>query len=52
MNEGKLAASFCHHVAALVPDMFCNFYLAKNYKIAKTQQPLELEIKYAQIWNP
>ncbi len=31
-NEGKSAASFCHKVAAWVPDMF---YLGKNHKIAK-----------------
>jgi hypothetical protein len=32
-------------VAALVPDVFCNFYLMKNNKIAKTntQQPLKIE---------
>ena len=35
-NEGISAASFCRQVAALVPDMFCNFYLVKNHKIAKT----------------
>jgi hypothetical protein len=34
-NDGKLAASFCRQVAALVPDMFCNFYLVKNYIVAK-----------------
>jgi hypothetical protein len=34
MNEGKSAASFCHQVAAWVSDMFCNFHLAKNHKIA------------------
>jgi hypothetical protein len=34
-NEGKTAASFCHQVTALVPDMLCNFYLVKNHKIAK-----------------
>jgi hypothetical protein len=34
-NEGKSAASFCHQVAAWFPDMFCNFYLMKNHKIAK-----------------
>ncbi len=28
-------ASFCCQVAAWVPDMFCNFYLVKNHKIAK-----------------
>jgi hypothetical protein len=33
-NEGVSAASFCHHVAALVPDMLSNFYLVKNCKIA------------------
>jgi len=31
--EGKSAGSFCCQVAALVQDMFCNFYLVKNYKI-------------------
>jgi hypothetical protein len=34
-NEGKSAASFCHQVAAMFLDMFCNFYLVKNHKIAK-----------------
>ncbi len=34
-NEGKWAASFCCQAAALVPDMFCNFYLGKNHKIAE-----------------
>jgi hypothetical protein len=34
-NEGKSAASFCRQVATWVPDMFCNFYLVKNHKIAK-----------------
>jgi hypothetical protein len=35
LNEGKSAASVCCQVAAWVPDIFCNFYLAKNYEIAK-----------------
>jgi hypothetical protein len=34
-NEGKSAASYCQQVAALVPDMFCNFYIVKNHKMAK-----------------
>jgi hypothetical protein len=34
-NEGKSSASFCHQVAAWLQDMFCNFYLLKNLKIAK-----------------
>jgi hypothetical protein len=34
-NKEKSAASFCCHVAAWFPDMFCNFYLLKNHKIAK-----------------
>ncbi len=32
-NQSKSAARFCHRVAAF-PDMFCNFYLVKNHKIA------------------
>ncbi len=32
-NDGKSAASFCQQVAALVLDVFCNFYLLKNHKI-------------------
>jgi hypothetical protein len=32
---GKSAVTFCPQVAAWVPDMFCNFYLGKNHKIAK-----------------
>jgi hypothetical protein len=34
-NEGKLVANYCRKVAARFPDMFCNFYLVKNHKIAK-----------------
>jgi hypothetical protein len=33
-NEGKSAANFCLQVAEWVSDMFCNFYFAKNHKIA------------------
>jgi hypothetical protein len=44
-NEGKSAASFCHQVAAWLPDMFCNFYKVKNHKIAKTQLSQKLEEK-------
>jgi hypothetical protein len=32
---GKSAACFYRQVAAWFPDMFCNFYLVKNHKIAK-----------------
>ncbi len=32
--EDKSAASFCCHIAACVPDIFCNFYFVKNHKIA------------------
>ncbi len=34
-NKGESAASFYHQVAALFPDMFCNYYLVTNHKIAK-----------------
>jgi len=34
-HEGNSVASYCHKLAAaLVPDMFCNFYLMKSHKIA------------------
>jgi len=32
---GESAPSFCRQVAALFPDMFCSFYLAKSHKFAK-----------------
>ncbi len=37
----KSAASLCHQVAALVPDMFCNFYSTKNLKIANNSATTE-----------
>ncbi len=52
-NEGKSAASFCHQVAALVPAMFCNFYIVKNNKIADnsaTTEAREKKIKNYQIF--
>jgi hypothetical protein len=45
LNEGKSAASFCHQVAALVPDMFCIFYLMKNHKIANNSANTEAREK-------
>jgi hypothetical protein len=39
-NQGELAAKFCHQLAALFPDMFCNFFLVKNHKITKKLQQL------------
>jgi hypothetical protein len=40
-NEGKSAASFCCQVAAWFQDMFGNFYLAKNHKIANNSRTTE-----------
>jgi hypothetical protein len=51
-NEGESAASFCRQVAAWVPDMFCNFYLVKNLKIANNSATTVAREKNAQIWNP
>jgi hypothetical protein len=34
LNEEESAASFCHQLAALLSDMFRNFYLVKSHKIA------------------
>jgi hypothetical protein len=33
-NEQKSGASLCRQVATLIPDMFRNFYLMKNHKLA------------------
>jgi hypothetical protein len=33
-NEGKSAASLSHQMAPWVSDMFSNFFIAKNHKIA------------------
>ncbi len=44
-NEGVSAASFFHQVAALVPDIFCNFYLVKNHKIANNSATAEAREK-------
>jgi len=43
--EGISAASFCCQVAALVPDMFYNFYLVKNHKIANNSATTEAREK-------
>ncbi len=40
-NEGKSAVSFCCQVAGLLPDMFFNFYLVKNHKIANKSATTE-----------
>jgi hypothetical protein len=42
---GKSVASFCCQVAALVRDMFCNFYLVKNHKIANSLATTEAKEK-------
>jgi hypothetical protein len=47
--EGKSAASFCRQVAALVPDMFSNFYLVKNHKIANNSATTKATEKLAHI---
>ncbi len=44
-NEGISAASFCRQVAALVPDMFYNFYVVKNHKITNNSANAEAREK-------
>jgi hypothetical protein len=44
-TEGKSVASFCHQVVAWFTDMFSNFYLVKNYKIAKNSTTTEAREK-------
>jgi hypothetical protein len=43
--ERNSAASFCQQVAALVLDMFCNFHLLKNCKIANNSATPEAREK-------
>ncbi len=50
-NEGISAASFCCQVAALVLDMFCNFYLVKNPKIANNLATTEAREKKLHIFG-
>ncbi len=50
-SMGISAASFCHEVVALVPDMFCNFYIVKNHKIDKDKATTEAREIKAHIWN-
>jgi hypothetical protein len=38
-------------VAALLPDMFCNFYLVKNHKIANNLATTEAREKYNHIFG-
>ncbi len=47
----KSVASFCHQVAAHVPDILCNFYSVKNHKISNTPTTTKA-IKLAHFWNP
>ncbi len=41
MRGNQLPVSATHQAAALVPDMFCNFYLVKNHKIANNSATTE-----------
>jgi hypothetical protein len=50
-NKGKSAASFCHYVAPWVSDMFCNFYLVKNHKIANNPASTEAREKNKHIFG-
>jgi hypothetical protein len=45
INEEKSAASFCHQVGAKFPEMFCNFNLVKNHKIANNSATTEAREK-------
>jgi len=50
VNERKLDASFCCHVAVLVQDKFCYFYLGKNHKTANNlTATLRLEKKQVSL---
>jgi hypothetical protein len=44
-NEEISAVNLCWQVAALFPDMFCNFYLVKNHKITNNSATTEAREK-------
>jgi hypothetical protein len=44
-NDNKSASSFCHQVAAWVPNIFTTLIWQKMAKLLITQQPLKLEKK-------
>jgi hypothetical protein len=50
-NEGKPAASFCQQVAAWFQDMFWNFYIVKNHKIAKNSTTTKAREKIKHIFG-
>jgi len=45
------AARFCRQVAAWVPDVFCNFYLVKNYEIAQNSTTTKAREKNKHIFE-
>jgi hypothetical protein len=51
-NEGISAASFWRQVAALVPGIFCNFYLVKNHTIANNSATAKAREKITTHWEP
>jgi hypothetical protein len=50
-NEDKSAASFCCQLAALVADMFCNFYFIKNHKISNNSTTADARDKNRHIFG-
>jgi hypothetical protein len=44
-NLDNSAASFCHHVAAWVPDMLCSIYLATNDITVTSSETIEVREK-------
>ncbi len=52
LHWGESAASFCLQVVAWFPNMFRNFYLEKNRKIAKNSTTTKTREREVQIWNP
>ncbi len=50
-NEGLSGGSFCCQLAAWFPVMFCNFYLEKNYIIAKNSTIFQARQKIRIDWE-
>jgi hypothetical protein len=50
-TRDKSAVRLCHQVAAWVPHTCSHFYLARNHKIADSQQPAEAREKISTDWE-
>jgi hypothetical protein len=51
MQKGKISSQFLPPGGSWFPDMFCNFYLVKNHKIAKNSETTKAGEKQHRFGN-